>query len=114
MDRRPRRLRVQPADLPRLRGRRLRPADRLRDRRLHRDAGLRRRGRGRLADRRARPHDVRDDIVVRDLGRETPVRGSTPRTAGGYRSPATAAMLDMLGGVAARYESRRPRLELVG
>ena len=35
----------------------LRAADRLPDRRLHRDAGLRRGGRRRLADRRARPHE---------------------------------------------------------
>jgi DNA-binding transcriptional LysR family regulator len=58
---------------------------------------------------------VRDDIVVRDLGRETPVRHIYAATlADGYRSPATAAMLDILGEVASRYESRRPRLELVG
>jgi DNA-binding transcriptional LysR family regulator len=59
---------------------------------------------------------VRDDIVVRDLGpRETPVRQIYAATlADGHRSPATAAMLDILGEVAERYESRRPRLELVG
>jgi DNA-binding transcriptional LysR family regulator len=58
---------------------------------------------------------VRDDIVVRDLGRETPVRHIYAATlADGYRSPATAAMLEILDEVAARYESRRPRLELVG
>jgi DNA-binding transcriptional LysR family regulator len=59
---------------------------------------------------------VRDDIVVRDLGpRETPVRQIYAATlADGYRSPATTAMLDILGEVAERYESRRPRLELVG
>ena len=51
------RLRVQPADQPRVRGRRLRAADRLPDRRLHRDAGLRRRRRRRVADRRARPDE---------------------------------------------------------
>jgi DNA-binding transcriptional LysR family regulator len=58
---------------------------------------------------------IRDDIVVRDLGRDTPVRrvyaASMP---GGYRTPATAAMLDMLERVAERYETRRPTLELVG
>jgi len=59
---------------------------------------------------------VRDDIVVRHLGpRETPVRQIYAATlADGYRSPATAAMLDILGEVAQSYESRRPRLELVG
>ncbi len=58
---------------------------------------------------------VRDDIVVRGLGRETPVRQIFAATlAEGYRSPATQAMLEILRDVASRYESRRPRLELVG
>jgi DNA-binding transcriptional LysR family regulator len=58
---------------------------------------------------------VRDDIVVRDLGRETPVRQIYAATlAEGYRSPATQAMLDIMRAVASRYESRRSRLELVG
>ena len=58
---------------------------------------------------------VRDDIVVRDLGRDTPVRQIYAATlAEGYRSPATQAMLEILRDVATRYESRRPRLELVG
>jgi DNA-binding transcriptional LysR family regulator len=58
---------------------------------------------------------VREDIVVRDLGRETPVRQIYAATLeDGYRSPATQAMLEILRGVASRYESRRPRLELVG
>src|ERR671917_2834567 len=57
---------------------------------------------------------IRDDIVVRDLGRETPVRQIYAATlAEGYRSPATQAMLDILRDVASRYESRRSRLELV-
>ena len=57
---------------------------------------------------------VRDDIVVRDLGRDTPVRQIFAATlADGYRSPATQAMLEILKDVAARYESRRPRLQLV-
>src|SRR4051794_20080660 len=56
---------------------------------------------------------IRDDIVVRDLGRETPVRTIYAAAAGGYRTPATQAMLDVLVEVAARYESRRPRLALV-
>jgi DNA-binding transcriptional LysR family regulator len=58
---------------------------------------------------------VRDDIVVRDLGRETPVRQIYAATlAEGYRAPATQAMLEILRDVASRYESRRPRLELAG
>src|SRR5919202_1209914 len=58
---------------------------------------------------------VRDDIVVRSLGRETPVRQVQAATlAEGYRSPATAAMLAMLEEVAARHAARRPRLALAG
>jgi DNA-binding transcriptional LysR family regulator len=58
---------------------------------------------------------VRDDIVVRDLGRDTPVRQIYAATlAEGYRAPATQAMLDILADVAAGYASRRPRLTLVG
>jgi DNA-binding transcriptional LysR family regulator len=56
---------------------------------------------------------IRDDIVVRDLGRETPVRKIYAATSGGYRTPATAAMLEVLDSVTAGYESRRPRLALV-
>src|SRR5918999_374763 len=57
---------------------------------------------------------VRDDIVMRDLGRDTPVRQIYAATlADGYRSPASQAMLDILRDVAAGHESRRPRLELV-
>jgi DNA-binding transcriptional LysR family regulator len=58
---------------------------------------------------------VREDIVVRDLGRETPVRQIFAATlAEGYRAPATHAMLEILQDVAQRYESRRPKLALVG
>jgi DNA-binding transcriptional LysR family regulator len=58
---------------------------------------------------------VRDDIVVRDLGRDTPVRQIYAATlADGYRAPATQAMLEILSEVAAGYESRRPKLALVG
>jgi DNA-binding transcriptional LysR family regulator len=58
---------------------------------------------------------VRDDIVIRELGRETPLRNIYAATvAGGYRSPATIAMLDILKDVAARHESRRAKLQLVG
>jgi len=57
---------------------------------------------------------VRDDIVIRDLGRDTPVRQIYAATlADGYRSPATQAMLEILRDVASRYESRRSRLRLV-
>jgi DNA-binding transcriptional LysR family regulator len=58
---------------------------------------------------------VRDDIAVRDLGRDTPVRQVHAATlADGHTSPATKAMLDILQEVAASYTARRPRLELVG
>ena len=50
---------------------------------------------------------IRDDIVVRDLGRETPVRKIYAATSGGYRTPATTAMLDVLQSVTASYEARR-------
>ncbi len=57
---------------------------------------------------------VRDDIVVRGLGRDTPVREVYAATAvDAYRTPATEAMLDILAEVAGRYE-RRPQLKLVG
>src|SRR5215213_3499245 len=57
---------------------------------------------------------VRDDIVIRSLGRDTPIRRiHAAALAGGYRSPATAAMLEILTDVAARYQVRRPDLELV-
>jgi DNA-binding transcriptional LysR family regulator len=58
---------------------------------------------------------VRDDIVIRSLGRETPVREVYAATlADGHRTPATLAMLEILQAVASRYESRRPQLQLVG
>src|SRR5687768_5629202 len=57
---------------------------------------------------------IRDDIVVRDLGRETLVRKIYAATSGGYRTPATTAMLEVLRDVAANYATRRPRLTLVG
>ena len=58
---------------------------------------------------------VRDDIVIRSLGRETPIRRIHAAVlAGGYRSPATAAMLDILQGVAGDYRPRRPELALAG
>ena len=58
---------------------------------------------------------IRDDIVVRSLGRETPVREVFAMTAAdAHRTPATDAMLEILQGVASRYETRRPQLQLVG
>jgi DNA-binding transcriptional LysR family regulator len=58
---------------------------------------------------------IRDDIVVRPLGREAPVREIYAATlAGAHRSPATEAMLECLLEVAARYETRRPQLQLAG
>ena len=57
---------------------------------------------------------VREDIVVRSLGRDTPVREVYAATAAdAHRTPATLAMLEILAGVATRYESRRPQLQLV-
>jgi DNA-binding transcriptional LysR family regulator len=57
---------------------------------------------------------VRDDIVVRDIGRDTPIRSIHATTlAEGYRSPASQAMLGILAEVAEGYEMRRPRLTLV-
>jgi DNA-binding transcriptional LysR family regulator len=58
---------------------------------------------------------IRDDIVVRSLGRETPIREVYAATAvDAHRTPATQAMLDILTDVAGRYEKRRPQLQLVG
>ena len=56
--------------------------------------------------------NVRDDVVVRSLGKEAPVRRVSAATlAGGYRSPATEAMLEILQSAAAEYQKRRgPRL----
>src|SRR4051812_21647989 len=57
---------------------------------------------------------VRDDIVIRGLGRETPVREVYAATlVDAHRTPATQAMLEILGAVATRYEARRPELQLV-
>ena len=56
---------------------------------------------------------VRDDIVVRRLAREAPVRQVHATVLKGYRSPATAAMLDVLRDVGAGRAQRRAVLELV-
>jgi DNA-binding transcriptional LysR family regulator len=58
---------------------------------------------------------MREDIVIRSLGRETPTREIYAATvADAHRTPATQAMLEILTGVASRYEKRRPQLQLVG
>ncbi len=57
---------------------------------------------------------VRDDIVVRSLGAETPIRHIHAATlAGGHRTPATQAMLDILVDVGSGYRTKRPALQLV-
>jgi DNA-binding transcriptional LysR family regulator len=56
---------------------------------------------------------VRDDIVVRPLGRDTPVRQIYATALKGYRSPATAAMIEQLREVGEGHAARRPVLELV-
>ncbi|HEY1276262.1 MAG TPA: LysR family transcriptional regulator [Thermoleophilaceae bacterium] len=49
--------------------------------------------------------NLREDIVVRSLGRGAPARRIAAATvAGRYRSPATEAMLDILDEVAGRFE----------
>src|SRR5215211_874101 len=56
---------------------------------------------------------IREDIVVRPLGRDTPVRQIYATALTGYRSPATLAMIDVLRDVGAEHVAGRPRLELV-
>ena len=56
---------------------------------------------------------IRDDIVVRPLGRDTPVRQIYATALTGYRSPATVAMVDVLRTVGAEHAAGRPKLELV-
>ena len=54
--------------------------------------------------------NLRDDIVVRSLGRHAPVRHVHAATlAGAYRSPATEAMLEVLQQAAIEYRERRSR-----
>jgi DNA-binding transcriptional LysR family regulator len=57
--------------------------------------------------------NLRDDVVVRSLGKQAPVRHVTAATlAGGYRSPAVEAMLEVLQDAAREYsERRRSRLQ---
>jgi DNA-binding transcriptional LysR family regulator len=56
---------------------------------------------------------IRDDIVVRPLGRDTPVRQIFATALKGYRSPATVAMIEILRAVGTAHVARRPVLELV-
>ena len=51
---------------------------------------------------------VRDDIVVRPLGRDRRCARSTRPALKGYRSPATAAMIDVLREVGAAHDAGRP------
>src|SRR5438270_642756 len=54
---------------------------------------------------------VRDDIVIRDLGREAPVRKIAAATLpGAQRSPSSRAMLDVLSEVASQYAKPVPHL----
>jgi DNA-binding transcriptional LysR family regulator len=56
---------------------------------------------------------VRDDIVIRDLGPQAPLRRVFAATlAGSYQSPAAAAMLDILLSVGREYETGRRKLAL--
>src|SRR5215207_9528405 len=54
---------------------------------------------------------LRDDIVVRPLGRDTPVRQIYATALTGYRSPATVAMIDLLREVGAEHAAGRPQLD---
>jgi molybdate transport repressor ModE-like protein len=57
---------------------------------------------------------VRDDIVIRDLGNEAPVRQIAAATLpGAQRSPAARAMLDVLTEVAGQYAKPAPHLAAV-
>ncbi len=56
---------------------------------------------------------IRDDIAVRPLGRDTPVRQIFATAPEGYRSPATVAMIETLREVGQNHTARRPVLELV-
>src|SRR3954468_12022352 len=57
---------------------------------------------------------VRDDIIIRDLGNEAPVRKIAAATLpGAQRSPAARAMLDVLNEVAQQYAKPAPHLAAV-
>ena len=53
---------------------------------------------------------LRDDIVIRELASDAPVRYVEAATLPGYRSPASEAMLEVLRETAARYRSARVEL----
>lgn len=54
--------------------------------------------------------NLRDDIVIRSLGPDGPVRQIAAATlGGGYRSPAVAGMLETLQQAAGEYRARAPR-----
>jgi DNA-binding transcriptional LysR family regulator len=53
---------------------------------------------------------IRDDVVVRDLDPPAPARPILALTPSGYRSPAAAAMLEVLQELADRWVSDRPEL----
>jgi DNA-binding transcriptional LysR family regulator len=58
--------------------------------------------------------NLRDDIVIKPIGKRTPHRRVLAATlAGGFRSPAMNAMLDVLGEVAEGYTARAPVLAAV-
>ena len=54
--------------------------------------------------------NLRDDVVIRSLGRQAPIRHVHAATlASGYRAPATEAMLEVLKVAASDYLERRSR-----
>src|SRR4051812_19062529 len=58
---------------------------------------------------------VRDDVVIRELSPRAPARRIVAASlAGGYRSPATVAMLDILGDVGGGFQTDRRELALSG
>src|SRR5436190_4653659 len=59
-------------------------------------------------------HPVRDDVVVRSLGSDAPVRRIFAAVNEGYRSPATDEMVEILREVAAGYPARARQLAAVG
>jgi molybdate transport repressor ModE-like protein len=56
--------------------------------------------------------NVRDDIVVRPLGAETPLRRVSAAVSSGHRSLATEAMLEVLRRTARRLSEERPGLRV--
>jgi len=57
---------------------------------------------------------VRDDVVIRSLADVAPYRRISAATlAGGYRSPAAAAMIEILADVGSEFEAGRRELALV-